>query len=134
MFTIAVLVVLSPLIFFEVLGFIGWVEYTIQTNSEDRATEQAKSSIEQFKVDDKQYDIGTVIFGISNSEIEFEYDGEKFFLESFEYNMGSSAFNHKCTYWLHSHNHDGNDIELINDICKVLNKYDLVYLLEFKIF
>lgn len=122
-----ILLLLSPIIFFGILGVIGRVEYTIQKTTEDRATEKAKSSIEQFKVNDNKYDISTVIFGISNSEIEFEYDGEKFIVEGFEYNMGTSAFNDKCTYWLHSYNKDGNDIQLINDICKVLNKYDLEY-------
>lgn len=124
---VVVLVLLSPIIFFGTMGVIGRIEYSIQKSKEDKATEAAKSLIEPFKIDGEEYDIGIIIFGISNSNIEYSNTGEGFVIDSVEYEMGSSAFNNKSTYWLYSYNEDGNDVQLINDICRVLNNYDLDY-------
>lgn len=124
---VIILILLSPFILFGIFGIVGKIQHTIENTIEEKATENAISLIEPFKVDNNQYDISTIIFGISNTKIEYEFDGTKFVIESMKYNMDSSAFNDKCTYWLHSYNIKDNDVQLINDVCKVLNKYDLEY-------
>lgn len=124
---IAVLILLSPLIFFVILGVVGRVEYTIQKTIEDRAVEKASLSIEQFEVEDKKYDIMAIVVRISNTEIEYEQKDSRLEISNFQYKMGSSIFNNFSTHGMYSYNKEENDIQFINDICKVLNQYDLDY-------
>lgn len=108
------------------MGIWG-IQSAVEDYIENRAIEKAKASIVPFRVDNKEYDITTVVFGISNSEFTYEYDGSQFVIQGLDYKMGASAFDHKCTRFLYSSNKDGNDVQLINDICNLLNQYDLDY-------
>ncbi|MFI3253164.1 MAG: hypothetical protein R3Y63_02320 [Eubacteriales bacterium] len=120
-------VFMSPFILYGIVQVIWNIYCTIEDFMEDTAIAWAASSIEQFQVDNQHYDIATIVFGISNSEIEYRYDGTQFVIENLAYKMGSGVFDHKCTQFLRSHDKDSNDKQLINDICHVLNQYDLDY-------
>lgn len=119
------LFLMSPFILYKLVDDVWSVYCMVDQYIEDKTVEKASKSIEQLAVNNDVFDIKTVVFGISNSEIEYEIKDSRLLITNLEYKMGSGVFNNFCTHWLHSYNTDGNDVQLINDICKVLNKYDL---------
>lgn len=122
-----VILCLSPFILYGIVMSAWKVEYTIEKFFRNQAISRATSVIEPFYVDGQSYDITTVMLGIANSQVEYSNDGSNFTIDRLNYHMDSSVFHHYCSTSLQSYNREEHDIDLINDICTVLNGYNLDY-------
>lgn len=122
-----VLLGMSPFILYFLVMSVWRVEYTFEKFFKNQAIDRAASVIEPLYVDGTFYDITTVMIGVSNSEVEYSREGDTFSIDSITYHMDSGVFHHFGSAWLYSYNREEHDIELINDICTIINGYDLDY-------
>lgn len=123
----AIIFCLAPyLLYFLIMG-VWRIQYMAEDFFQTQAINRATSVIEPFYVDGQFYDITTIIFGVANSEIEYSREGDAFSIDRINYDIDSGVFHRYASGSLNSYEREGYDIDLINDICTVLNGYNLDY-------
>lgn len=122
-----VLLVMSPFLLYFTVMAVWRIEYTVEDFIRNQKISRATSVIQPIYVDGQAYDIATIMIGISHSDVEYSREGDAFSIDHITYHMDSDVFDHYCSAWFHSYNHEDDDVEMIDDICSILNSYDLNY-------